>query len=131
MTHPQDPLAFTPVATATARHDGWTPARQREFIEQLARCGVVAAAAKAVGMSAKSAYALLKRAGAGSFADAWNTAIDSGRQRSLDTAIERAIHGVARPVFYRGRQVGEYRTYNDRLVIAAIRARDPFAPPPP
>jgi molybdenum-dependent DNA-binding transcriptional regulator ModE len=121
-------LTFTPVPTAFTRRDGWTAERQRDFIVQLARCGVVAAAAKAVGMTPKSAYALLKRPGADSFAAAWQVAVGEGRSRSLDTAIDRALHGVARPVFYRGRQIGEYRRYNDGLLIAALRATDTRPP---
>ncbi|RHW16321.1 hypothetical protein D1610_15875 [Sphingomonas gilva] len=122
-----DPLAFAPVKTA-ARHDGWTPARQRDFIAQLARIGVVGAAAKAVGMSAKSAYALRKRAGEGSgFAAAWAGALDIGRARALSLAIDRALNGEATPVFYRGRQIGERRRYDNRLLLAALRAIDPAA----
>ncbi|MES2444381.1 MAG: hypothetical protein V4574_16260 [Pseudomonadota bacterium] len=128
MTQPADILAFTPVPGASPRHDGFTPARQRDFIAQLARIGVVSAAARAVGMSAKSAYALRKRAGEGSsFAAAWDHAVAEGRARALDTAIARALHGEATPVFYRGRQVGSRVRYNDGLLIAAIRAIDPAA----
>lgn len=117
------PLPFTPVPTARVRHDGWTTARQRDFIANLARIGVVTAAARAVGMSPKSAYALRKRAGEESeFAAAWDAALDEGRRRALDTAISRALHGERVPVFYGGRQIGEYVRYNDSLVIAALRA---------
>lgn len=115
-----DPLAFTPVPTAR-RHDGWAPERQADFIAQLARCGVVSAAARAVGMSPKLAYTLRKRPGADSFAAAWDRAAQEGTCRACDTAIDRALNGVARPVFYRGRQVGERRVYRDALLIAAIR----------
>jgi len=120
---PPDPLAFAPVPSASCRHDGWTPDKQRAFIAELARIGVVSAAARAVGMSPKSAYALLRRAGEDSgFARAWEAALRQGKSRSLSTAIERALHGVATPIFYRGRQVGERRRYNDRLIIAALQA---------
>ncbi|WP_374943042.1 hypothetical protein [Sphingomonas sp.] len=131
MTDSNASLAFTPVPTASTRRDGWTPDRQRAFLVQLARCGVVAAAAKAVGMSPKSAYTLPKRPGAESFAAAWNAAVDVGLCRARDTAIDRALEGVARPVFYRGCQVGEYRTYNDALLIAAMRAGSQGRPAPP
>ena len=29
---PRDPLAFDPVPSASTRHDGWTPERQRGFV---------------------------------------------------------------------------------------------------
>lgn len=118
-----DPFPFTPVPT-TPRHDGWTAPKQRAFIDLLAECGVVAAAAKAVGMSPRSAYALRKRPDAASFAAAWDDALACGRGASLSRAIERAIDGEVRRVYYRGRPVGEYRVYNNRLLIAALRAID-------
>src|SRR3569623_1062755 len=103
-----DPIPFDPVPTA-ARHDGWTPARQRDFIDALGKCGLVAAAAREVGMTPKSAYRLRARADAESFAAAWDVACDRGRAVATDTAIERAMEGVAAPVFHGGLQVGERR----------------------
>lgn len=72
MIESPEPIPFTPVPLARTRRDGWTPARQRGFIDQLARIGLVGVAARAMGMSAKSAYALRKRVGAESFAAAWD-----------------------------------------------------------
>lgn len=94
--------------------------------------GVVSAAARSVGMSAKSAYALRKRAGENSaFASIWDEAAAQGRDHAVDLAIERAIEGEAIPVFYGGRQIGERRRYNDRLIIAALRALQPQPLRPP
>ena len=110
------------------RHDGWTPERQRAFIQVLSKIGMVAAAARAVGMSRKSAYALLERAGPESdFARVWGEAAADGRANARDSAVERAIDGVEVPYFYGGLQRGVRRVYNDRLLIAALRAteRDP------
>ena len=118
-------FAFDPVPSASTRHDGWTPERQRGFIQALSRIGMVAAAARHVGMSRKSAYALLERAGPESgFARAWHEAQAMGRASAHDTAIERAINGVETPYFYRGIQRGTRRVYNDALLIAALRAAD-------
>lgn len=118
-----DPFAFAPIPSATNRHDGWTADRQHCFIAALAQAGVVSAAAKSVGMSAKSAYALRRRAGPDSgFARVWDVALGEGQTRSLDTAIDRATAGTAVPVFYRGRQVGQWRRYDSRLLFAALRA---------
>lgn len=119
-----DPIPFTPVPTAP-RHDGWTPARQRAFIDALGLCGMVAAAAREVGMTPKSAYRLRQRAGAESFAAAWDVAVGQGRAVATDAAITRAIEGVAEPVFRGGLQVGERRRYNDRLLIAVLRQWKP------
>ncbi|MBA2919314.1 hypothetical protein GON01_09640 [Sphingomonas sp. MAH-20] len=129
---PAPELAFVPVPLARARHDGWSAARQRMFIEQLSRIGLVSAAARAVGMSAKSAYALRKRPGAESFAAAWDEAVGLGQFLAQAAAIHRAVDGEVRPVFYRGRQVGERRVYNDRLLIAVLNAQRlrKVTPPP-
>ncbi|MFZ5793581.1 MAG: hypothetical protein ACRCS5_00255 [Sphingomonas sp.] len=121
-------IAFTPVPSASPRHDGWTPERQRAFLQQLARIGVVSAAAGAVGMSAKSAYALRKRAGAESFAAAWEAALGEGRDRARDLAIERALIGTATPIFYRGRQIGVRQAFDNRLVLAVLRAMPSVEP---
>jgi len=120
---PTDPLAFEPVPSASNRHDGWTPERQRHFIYALGQLGMVAAAARCVGMSRKSAYELLKRAGADSgFARAWAYAQAYGRVRADFAAVERAVNGVEVPIFYRGKQCGVKRVYNDRLLMIALRA---------
>ena len=60
--------AFTPVPRKCQRHDGWTPERQRAFIERLADYGSVRAAANAVGMTPESAYQLRRQPGAEPFA---------------------------------------------------------------
>ena len=123
---PDDPLHFDPVPSASTRHDGWTPARQRRFIAVLRDRGKVAAAARAAGKSRKSAYDLLKRAGPDSgFARAWDTA--QGEQRRLRAAdaaaaIERALHGEEVGYYYGGLERGVRRVYDDRLLIAALRA---------
>ncbi len=116
-------IPFDTVPSASNRHDGWTPERQRGFILALSMIGMVSAAARSVGMSRKSAYQLLERAGPdSSFARAWREARDSGRARAWFAGVERAINGVEVPVFYRGRQCGVKRVYNDRLLAAAFRA---------
>ena len=63
------------------RHDGWTPARQFHFIDELAATRSVTRAARAVGISRESAYALLARSRAcpeqrrAGFARAWERAL--------------------------------------------------------
>jgi hypothetical protein len=118
-------IAFTPVPLARSRRDGWSAERQQRFIELLAQIGLVAVCARAVGMSAKSAYALRKRPGAEDFANAWDEAVGLGRFAAEVQAIDRAMHGERRPIFYQGRQVGERTVYNDKLLIAVLRAKHP------
>lgn len=53
---PDNLLLFTPVATTYRGANGWTAEVQRAFIAALARTGVVAAAARSIGRSSRSAY---------------------------------------------------------------------------
>ncbi|MBI0475434.1 hypothetical protein D9601_08735 [Sphingomonas sp. MA1305] len=95
---------------------GWSTAKQRAFIVALAETGCVSHAAAAVGRSRQSAYALRNRAPRSIFALAWDVAIDLGRKRLLDIALEHAIEGREVAVWYRGEQVGTRRVFNDRLI---------------
>lgn len=54
---------------------------------------------------------------------AWDAALDYALNRLEQAAIGRAINGVARPVFYQGEQVGEWREYDERLTMFLLRFR--------
>ncbi|HEY0622217.1 hypothetical protein [Sphingomonas sp.] len=116
-------LAFTPVPSASNRRDGWTPRRQRDFIIALALAGTVQRAAKAVGMSRQSAYALRERPDAASFAAAWDMALQLGYDRVFGQAMDRAMNGITVPRYYRGRQIGAIRRPDMRLAMAVLSAR--------
>jgi len=122
---PLEELAFDPVPVK-ARRDGWTAERQRGFIVRLALSGSIGASAQAVGMTRRNAYRLRDHPGAGSFAAAWDRAQNWGVSARQDHALERAIAGEVRPVFYKGRQVGEQVRYANGLTIAVLNmaARD-------
>jgi hypothetical protein len=115
---------FTPVVTR-ARHDGWTPERQVGLVEALAECGCVEEACARIGMTATAAYALRRRPDAASLRAAWDAALDFAVRRLSDAAFSRALNGVARPVFYKGEQIGERRYYDERLTAFILRHRDP------
>jgi len=116
---PLEQLAFTPVPVK-ARRDGWTAARQRGLVDRLALGATVAVAARGVGMSRESAYRLRERAGAASFAAAWDKASEWGEERMADLALERALIGEVRPIFYRGVKRGEYVRHDNRIVAALL-----------
>jgi hypothetical protein len=115
---------FTPVVVR-ARHDGWTPERQHAFIVALGESGCVEEACAAVRISARSAYKLRARPDASTFRQAWDVALDYAIRRLGDAALSRALHGVARPVFFKGEQIGERRHYDERLTMFLLRYRDP------
>ena len=117
--------AFTPVPRRCRRHDGWTEARQRGFIEALADTGSVKAAAHAVNMTPEGAYLLRRHQHGESFRKAWAAALDLGVQRIEDVAMERALNGVEVPVYAYGKIIGTRRVYNDRLLMFMLRNRAP------
>lgn len=112
---PSPPLAFDPVSVAY-RSDGWTPEKQRQFIEELADCGLVSEAASRVGMSERSANRLRYRADAGSFALAWDAAVSMGGDRLRSVAFDRAVNGSPRRRYYHGKVIDEERVYDNRLL---------------
>lgn len=92
-------LAFEPVLFERRRRDGWTPERQRGFILALSKIGMVSAAAKSVGMSRKSVYALLERAGPkSSFARAFDEATEMARTKAWYKAVDRRSTASRSPI---------------------------------
>ena len=116
---------FTPVPRAKERHDGWTPDRQRGFIEALADTGSVDAACRAVDMAQRGVYELRRQPGAESFRAAWEAALAHGVQRIEDVAMDRALNGVPEPVYSYGKIVGTRIRHNDRLLMFMLRNRAP------
>src|ERR1700712_3350606 len=116
-------LDFEPIHLEP-RGDGWSPAKQRAFIEALADCGIVREAAARVGVSEQSARRLPRRADAATFNIAWEAALQHGADRLRSVAFERAIEGVIRPHFYHGEKVGEERVYDNRLLLALLARAD-------
>ena len=114
---PEEPCAMVPLR---CRDDGWTAVRQRAFLEELAACGSVTAAARSVGMSRESAYALRRRAKARAFAQTWDAARALSVEHLTETAWDRALEGELRPIFYHGERVGETRHFDNRLLLALI-----------
>lgn len=126
-THGHDPAAYDWVPVLKKRRkDGWSPDKQRAFIEALADSGSVVTAAQCVGMSESSAYRLRRSPGAEAFDRAWSAAIDAASKKLLDAAFERALVGTDEPVFDRdGNRVGRRLRQSDRLLMFLLRAYAP------
>ena len=115
-------ITFDPVPVRY-RHDGWTAERQIAFVEKLADTGSITAACKHVGMSRKSVRKLRRRPCGRAFRDAIDAALDCGYVDLEEAAMERSRKGVARPVFYKGEQVGEWRHHDEHLTMFLLRFR--------
>ena len=116
---PADILDFTP-AELRYRPDGWTPARQREFVEALADTGVIRTAAERVGMNERSVSRLRRRADARTFDHACTGAQRIGARRLVSIAYERAIEGTIKRHYFHGELKAEERVYDNRLLIALL-----------
>lgn len=121
---PKPLIPFTPVPVR-ARHDGWTVEKQYAFIEALAETGIVEEACRRVGMSRTSADNLRHRPEGMHFRRAWEAALDYSLHLVEEDAFLRARRGVARPIFHKGVQVGEYRHFDERLTMFLLRSRRP------
>ena len=103
------------------RRDGWTPERIKTFLRTLARRGVVAEAARAAGISAKSAYALRNSAKGGAFARAWRIALAKVRRRPV---VSRVRDGVVVPVMRRGKLWGLRRRPDNPGAMRQLKQLD-------
>ncbi len=116
-------LDFTPVPLR-ARRDGWTVAKQRLFIEALARGLRPGTAARRLGLSRQTAYALRRRPGAEGFAAAWDAAVEMARRRRIaarpTSLYERAVEGVLHPIRYRRRVVAVERRFDNRALVRLL-----------
>lgn len=120
-------LRFTPVPLR-AQHNGWSPERQRRFIIALARGAGPGEAARALGMNRQSAYRLRAKAGAESFAAAWDAAQTFARRVHQagrpPAGMLAGVQTLLVPRFYRGRLIGFVQREDVRGLIAALGRLD-------
>ncbi len=114
---------FTPVPRR-ARSDGWTEARQRDFIASLAATGSVAVACDSVGLHVSGAYKLRSEPGGASFVRAWNEALDAGIAALKTVAFDRAVNGVPMTLFYHGEPAATTTRHDNRLLMSLLRHYD-------
>ena len=111
------------VKLPATRSDGWTPERQAAFLRHLSETHCVAKAARAVGMSRQSAYALRARLKGEPFDKAWAAALVCRLDALAEAAMDRALNGVEVPHYYKGELIGTSRRYDERLTLALIAMR--------
>lgn len=127
------PLPDTiPTPDPQRRVDGWSPARQRRFLEILAATGVIMLACEGVRITARSAYTLRIRHDGAAFRLGWDAAILIARARLADDLLSRAIMGSEEtirkdPDNY---EVRRHR-HDNRLAMSMLARLDRMADSPP
>jgi hypothetical protein len=122
------PLLRFEAAPVKARHDGWSGERQRRFVLALARGASVGEAAKGVGRSRQTAYALRRRAGAEGFAAAWDEALAfAGEVGGAASLPGGGLEALLVPRFYRGRLIGFVQRPGQAGLLATLHSLDRVA----
>ncbi len=106
------------------RHDGWTPPRQRRFLEFIADGHIVDHAARMVGLSATSAYAFRRRPAGAAFALGWRAANLVARDHLADTMLERARNGTTETITRDDGSTVERHRVSDRLGLQLLARLD-------
>lgn len=114
------------IAPTRKHHAGWTAEKQRKFIEHLALTGAVGEACALVGVASSSAYRLRDRAGAESFARAWDAAIRLSTTRLTAIMLDRAVNGRVERHYKDGGLVMERRIPSDYLLTWLLARLDPL-----
>lgn len=112
---------------ADERQDGWTPERQARFLRELGATHCVSTAARAAGMSRQSAYKLRNRLRGEPFDIAWQAAFRRQYDALAEAVVERAIHGVEVPHFYKGELIHTSRRYDERAAVTLLALRERFS----
>jgi hypothetical protein len=107
----------------TIRHDGWTPSRQRLFLETLAGTGVVRIACRVADMSAEAAYRFRFRTEGLAFRLGWEAASQIARRRLCDDLMERALEGQVEEISRTEEKIRRHR-YDNRLALGMLSHLD-------
>jgi hypothetical protein len=121
---PEPPTFET--APTRKQHSGWTADRQRRFIDRLALTGSVGEACAIAGVASSSAYRLRNKAGAESFARAWDAALSMSATRLAAIAFDRALNGRSERFYKGGELVMERRMPSDYLLTWLLSRLDPL-----
>ncbi len=97
----------------------WKPA----FIEALRATGNVTRAAQYAGRSRNQAYHV--RQHSEHFAAQWRETLEEGSDLLEAEARRRAVTGIDKPVYYKGKVVGSITKYSDSLLMFLLKAHRP------
>ena len=102
-----------------ARPTDWTAAKQERFIEALTTSCNVTLAAKKAKVSLTTVYR--RRQADASFRAEWARAVSVGYSQLEMMLLERALHGVEKPVSAKAGETGVMRHYDDRTALALLK----------
>ncbi|SIN59636.1 hypothetical protein SAMN02745824_0165 [Parasphingorhabdus marina DSM 22363] len=97
---------------------GYRENQRRVFLSELAATSSVTVAADKAGLAKSTIY--LWREKDPEFADAWRKALTAGFELLETELLERARHGVLKPVFHNGRKIGAIRQFNDHAAFRLL-----------
>ena len=97
----------------------WRPA----FIEVLRETGNVTLAAQHVGQSRNQVHDVRQRSKR--FAAQWDDALEEATDLLEAEALRRAVIGVEKPRYYKGKVVVSTKKYSDPLLMFLLEAYDP------
>ena len=103
----------------TARAREWTPAKQQKFIDALTESCNVTLAAKKARVSLTTVYR--RRQADATFRAEWGRAVSVGYSQLEMMLLERALHGVEKPVSAKAGETGVVRHYDDRTALALLK----------
>ena len=119
--------SIVPPITASRRADGWTPERQRSFLEFVAAGHTVDSACRCVGLSPQSAYAFRARAAGAAFAIGWHAAHLLQRQKLADALTARALDGQTVTTTRADGTTVERHFFDNRLATTMLARADRLA----
>ena len=105
-----------------ANRTKFTHHAREKFLAVLRETCNVAEAARAVGISRRTAYD--RRADA-QFAIAWDEAEQEAADKLEREAWRRAVEGTQKPIVYKGDVTGHYLEYSDRMLELLLKAHRP------
>jgi hypothetical protein len=110
----------TRITRNPAAHDAY----KQLLLKALAKSKSPAWAAEEAGIGRSTAW--LWRKNDPEFAATWNEAVTEGVDRLEDEAHRRAVEGYnPRPVYHKGKKVGEIREHSDSLLGLLLKSRRP------
>jgi len=97
--------------------------KKKAFLAAFAEVGNITRAAELAGISRQAHYEWMKEDP--DYPDLFKQADQQACDRLEQEARRRAVHGVGKPVFYRGEECGVVQEYSDTLLIFLLKGALP------